>query len=157
MIGALVAAAALANGSCAATPVHRTPLPRAGGLSTLPWVQGSPVSRGIFGLVFAYDARLDPPTFALWTHGHEPVGGRSEKILWLVRTRTPGANLTIRARRNGGGAVTERFGEVADASPQPAQGAEYASIVDLPRAGCWTLDVSTGSAHARFVVRALAG
>jgi hypothetical protein len=157
VIAALVAAAALATPACAATPVQRTPLSHTGGLSALPWVAATPVRAQIFGLIFAYDARLDPPTFALWTHGREPVGGRSEKVLWLVRARNAGAVLRIRGRRVGGGTMAATFDRVADASPRPAAGAEYASILDLPHAGCWRLDVSTGSARGSVVVRAIDG
>ena len=53
MIAALVAAL-----TCAATPIHFEPLPQSGSLSGIPWVQGTPHRRGIFGVLYGYDAEL---------------------------------------------------------------------------------------------------
>src|SRR5262249_24517449 len=72
----------LAPLTCAATAIHYEPLPQSGSLRGIPWVQGTPLRRGFFGVLFAYDAELGP-SFALYTHGESPHG-HIEKILWIV-------------------------------------------------------------------------
>jgi hypothetical protein len=153
MIAALFAALA-----CAATPLHGEPLPWSGSLSSLPWVQGSPARRGIFGMVFGLDRELeDPaaPTFALYAHGVSPHG-HTTKVLWLVRSRYASWRFLLRGRDLAtGAAFRQTFYEVQDANPRPAIAREYASIVKLPHAGCWRLDARSGRARASFVVRAV--
>jgi hypothetical protein len=70
-----------------------------------------------------------------------PLADRSNKILWVSRValRLP-APLRIRATLNGTGQTVTR--EVAD-GPGP-------SIIDLPAAGCWSLDL-TWSGHQDHV------
>jgi len=151
MIAALPAAI-----SCAATPIHFEALPQGGSLSGLPWVQGVPHRRGIFGMLFGYDGELGT-SFALFTHGESPRG-HSTKLLRIVRNRYAGGQIVLRGRELGGTATFRQwFGEVWDASAQPAKGHEYASIVNLPQAGCWRLDVKSGRARATFVVQAVDG
>lgn len=58
---------------------------------------------------------------------------RSNKILWAAREVGPGS-LEIEARRLGGDEVVRR---VVEGGPGP-------SIVDLPVAGCWQLDLRWG-------------
>jgi hypothetical protein len=151
-----VIAALLAAAVCAATPVHGEPLPQSGSLSSLHWVQATPRRAGIVGMLFAYDPSLGP-RFALWAHGHEPKpGGRNMKVLWIVRNVHAGGLLVIRGRRlDARGSFRQQFGAVSDASAQPAKGSEFASIVDLPSGGCWSLDVRSGGAHGTFVVRGI--
>jgi len=147
MIAALLAALA-----CAATPIHYEPLPQSGSLSGIPWVQGSPVRHGIFGILFGYDAELGT-NFAFYTHGISP-DGRVQKVLWIVRNRYAAGSIVIRGREIGGTATfRNRFWEVGDASAEPAKGYEYSSHINLPHAGCWRLNVQSGRAKATFVVR----
>jgi hypothetical protein len=162
MIAALLAAASLATPACAATPVHRGPLPQSGSLSALRWVQAEPHRAGIVGMLFAWDDRLQPdpaqPTFALWAHGVAPGPGprASMKVLWIIRNVHATGDLVVQARRlDGRGSWHAQFSRVFDASAHPAKGTEFASIVKLPSAGCWQLDVRSASVHGRYVVRAV--
>jgi hypothetical protein len=155
----MILAALLAAAACAATPVHGEPLPQSGSLSMLRWVQATPRRAGIVGVLFAYDARLqtaaEPPTLALWSGGTAPPPNQfAMKILWIVRNVHASGTLAVRGRELGGTRTFRaQFQRVFDASPQPAKGAEYASIVNVPAPGCWRLDVSTGGARGSLVVR----
>jgi hypothetical protein len=149
MITALVAAL-----TCAATPIHYEPLAHSGSLRGIPWVQGTPRRRGVFGMFFGYDAELGP-RFALYTHGMSPHG-HAEKVLWIIRNRYGSGQIEIRGRELGGaGTFRQRFTEVHDASSEPAKGHEFASIIDLPAAGCWQLVVGLGRSRATLVVLAV--
>jgi hypothetical protein len=120
-------------------------------LSEIPWVQGSPLRHGFFGVLFAYDKELGT-NFALYTHGQSPHG-HIEKVLWIVRNRYAGGWLTVRGHEIGGTATfRQRFKEVADASAEPAAGHEFASNVVLPHDGCWRLDVQSGRRAKATVV-----
>jgi hypothetical protein len=154
MIAALLAAAV-----CAASPVHGEPLPQSGSLAGLRWVQATPQRAGIVGMLFAYDPMLEPlsalPDFALWAHGQKPgPGGWSMKILWIVRNVHAGRSIVVRGRQlDGARTFRQAFAAVTDASPQPAKGFEYASIVNLPSGGCWRLTVTSGGARGTLVAR----
>jgi hypothetical protein len=145
--------------SCPATPVHGEPLPRSGSLSSLRWVQATPHRAGIVGVLFGYDPALEPvgalPTFALWAHGQKPgPNGWSMKILWIVRHPGTLSGIAVRGRRlDGPGSFRKSFSRVTDASPHPAKRVEYASIVVVPAAGCWRLDVASGAARGHLVAR----
>lgn len=145
---------------CLATAVHGEPLPESGTLSQLPWVQAVPHRAGIVGVLFAYDPRLETagsPTFALWTSGAAPEGSPAMKILWIARNVHAAGRIVVSGRElTGTGRFTQRFAAVTDASSQPARGVEYASIVKIPHAGCWQLDVSAGArVRGSFAVRAV--
>lgn len=147
--------------ACLATAVHGEPLPQSGALSHLPWVQAVPHRAGIVGMLFAYDARLESattPTFALWTGGAAPGGSPAMKILWIVRNTHVAGPITILGHRVlGPGRFTQRFDPVSDISAQPAQGVEYASIIKIPSAGCWRLDMNAGPrVRGSLIVRAVA-
>jgi hypothetical protein len=147
--------ATLFAAACLATAVHGEPLPSSGALSALRWVQATPHRAGIVGMIFGYDAALEEPTnptFALWTGGAAPQGWAT-KILWIVRNPHAGGEITVRGRAlDGTRTFAQRFRQVWDASDQPASGSEYASIVDIPSAGCWRLDVSAGRRVRGFLV-----
>jgi hypothetical protein len=149
MIAALAAAAAL----CAATPVHAAPFPGVEpGLAQLTWVQAGTKRARITGFLFGYDRRLveeRAPRFALWANGAAPEGWAT-KVLWRIPVGRGERELVIRGTSlDGGGTFEQR-------SLRAGGGAGYPSIVDLPSAGCWRLDVRTGGVKARFVVKAVA-
>jgi hypothetical protein len=51
------------------------------------------------------------------------------------------------------GTFTQRFGAISYRGQ--ARAPSFASIVDVPKAGCWRLDVSTAEPRASVVVRAI--
>ncbi len=156
-----VAASALAT-ACPATHVHREALPRSGDLSHLAWVQATPRRAGIVGVLFGTEPKfvdVPNPVFTLYAHGRSPTG-YATKILWIIRNSHAGGRVDVRGRQLDGRAVFfDRFSEVSDASPHPAAGHEYASIIDLPAAGCWRLTVDSSTdrrVRGTLVVRAVA-
>ena len=51
------------------------------------------------------------------------------------------------------GAFTQRFGAISYGGQDRAP--SFASIIDVPKAGCWRLDLSTAKLRASVVVRAI--
>jgi hypothetical protein len=72
----------------------------------------------------------------------------SNKVLWIVRSPRDGHPLEITARLSGNARVV-RLSAPADSSP----GEIYPSEVDLPRAGCWRLQLAWGSHRASIDVQ----
>jgi hypothetical protein len=140
----MIFAAVLASALCAATPVHGEPFPQSGNsLSALRWVQATPHRAGIVGMLFA-DTKT--PTFSLWTKGQGP-NGLATKILWRVRNVHAGLVVSLHGRELGGTATFRQvFSTVGER--------QYPSIVKLPHAGCWQLDVASGTAKGTVVVLA---
>jgi hypothetical protein len=146
-------AAALVSLVCAATPVHGEPFPKSGGLSQLEWVQATPHSAGLVGMLFAFDEGIsgDPPRLTLWAGGKAPGKGPSQKILWVIRNRGESPTIVVRGTQVGGSdTFVQRFHAVGATEPQ---GTSYASIVNAPHAGCWRLDVSSGRVKGSVVVQ----
>jgi hypothetical protein len=146
-------AAVLASLVCAATPVHGEPLPQSGSLSQLKWVQATPHKAGIVGMLWAFDPDIsgDPPRLTLWAGGKAPGKGPSQKILWVIRNRGEAATIVVRGTQIGGtDTFVQRFNAVGAADPE---GSLYASIVNVPHAGCWRLDVSSGRVKGSLVVQ----
>ena len=86
------------------------------------------------------------PTFSLWTKGQGP-NGLATKILWEVRNIHAGRVVSLRGREIGGTTTfRQAFSTVG--------GRQYPSIVKLPHAGCWQLDVASGTAKGSLVVLA---
>ncbi|MET8155725.1 hypothetical protein ABZT47_05085 [Sphaerisporangium sp. NPDC005289] len=96
---------------------------------------GLPVRMGVrgdaLGYLFADPLRAGRPT--------DPAN----KILWYVRQPRDGHPLEITARPKGARAPVVRVSVPADSGP----GEIYPSIVEVPSAGCWALDLSWGSNH----------
>jgi hypothetical protein len=67
--------------------------------------------------------------------------GKGNKILWVGKS-ADGTDLDITARLNGSDVEVKRS---VSGGPGP-------SLIDLPRPGCWTLDLSWGSGHDRMAV-----
>ena len=90
--------------------------------------------------------------------GGETPWGSSTKILWVwvgsaARSRG-GGEVVVTGRRLGG---RERFRQTFVAVSYAGQrGApSFASIVDVPRPGCWQLALSTGKLRAHVIMRAV--
>jgi hypothetical protein len=87
--------------------------------------------------------------FALYTHGESPGGGAT-KVLWNVRKTAVARLLVARGTElESGDTFTQSFSR---ASGGGLPGAIYPSIVDLPHAGCWRLELSTRGFKASLVV-----
>lgn len=149
-------AAAVAALACAAAPVHPAPYPaQAPGLGGLPWVRGTPASLGLVGLIWYWPkAWSGINTARIYTHGATPGPGNgpSMKILWAflsprARRSYSGGDLVVRGRRlDGPGRTAQRFAPISYAGQNSAP--SFASIVDLPVAGCWRLSLSADGLRA---------
>jgi hypothetical protein len=71
------------------------------------------------------------------------------KVLWVVRFPRNGNSLEITARLAGDSTKVVRTSFPADSEP----GEIYPSEVDLPRAGCWRLQLEWGSHRATIDVQ----
>ena len=71
-----------------------------------------------------------------------PADGRNNKILWVARVGAAEGPLRIRATSASTGQTVTR---TLAAAPGP-------SIVDLPSAGCWSVDLTWGSRHDHLVL-----
>jgi hypothetical protein len=142
--------------ACAATRVHVDSGP--GNVGT-PWIRARPYYSGIFARLWVYDARLRsldfPPRFAVYAGGTSP-SGIDMKVLWFVRNRRVNAGIDLQiVGRKAGGTRTfrQRFWAIDDPSARPGSGAEFASNIDVPAAGCWRLNLLASTPFNRTPVR----
>ena len=138
--------------SCATSLVHYQPDPAAGARTgALPWVRGTPSSAGLLGQLFYYAGttwqQASLPRARIYTGGRTPNGG-STKILWLAQGSGAGLVLVVHGRRlERRGSFTQRFSTVG--------GDQFPSIVNVPAAGCWQLQLISGSKRARVTFLAV--
>lgn len=165
-LAAAVAALALgANTPCNAAPVHTGPYPGgAPGLGQLPWLRGAPANLGLVGLLWYWPRAWTDAGFTtarIYTGGLTPghPEGLSMKILWAflsptAKHRYSGGHLVIQGRRlDAPGKTWQRFVPIGYAGQNGAP--SFASIVDLPSAGCWQVRLSAGGLHATVVFLAV--
>jgi len=170
-IGTLAAVAvliALAAGSSSAEPraaclsarVNYTPY--GGGdhrLDHTVWVGGTPGRYRLRGLLWYWPQKWQEQRVErvrIYLHGQAPDS--STKILWAflgepAKARA-GAVLAVRGRQlDGGGSFTQRFSAIGYEGQNGAP--SYASIIDVPKAGCWRLRLTTGQVRSTVVFRAV--
>jgi hypothetical protein len=153
------APAPVATAPCRPAKVHQAPYPGHGrGLDELPWIAGTPRELGLVGLVWFFSPEQGTVRRArIWTHGTAPQGYNT-KMLWVFLGRgardRAGNELRVTGRRmDGPGRFSDSFVAVgyegADDNPS------YASIIDIPKPGCWRLTLTTGSLRATVDMRAV--
>jgi hypothetical protein len=142
----------LAASSCLANIVQYQAYPNGGvGTESLPWVQATPSSAMIVGQLFYYQGtpwqRASLPRARIYTRGRTPTGGTT-KILWHVRGRGDGLELTVYGKRlDKRGSFTQHF--------PTAGGDQFPSIVQVPSVGCWQLQLTAGAKIARVTFLAV--
>jgi len=146
-------------GPCQAPTVHRTPYPGHGqGLDGLPWIAGAPADTGLIGLLWYWPPRWRTVHDArIWTGGQAPAG-YSTKILWvfLGHDAADRADTELRVagrRMDGPGRFSDSFTGIGYEGSGGAP--SYASIIDIPRPGCWRLTLTTGSLRATVDIQAV--
>lgn len=148
---------------CTPSRVHYTPYPGGGkGLSGLPWIRGVARSHGLVGLIWYAPPQWERREVAearIYTDGKAPAES-STKILWTFLAETAGGRagdeLTVRGRRfDRPGSTRQRFAAISYSGQNGAP--SYASVIDLPRPGCWRLYLSTGELHGTVDLRAIPG
>jgi len=131
-------------------------------LDGIAWIEGTPRTAGLIALLWYwpdewYRRRVEKARIV--TGGVSP-DGMNMKIMWVFKERSAkdraGNDLLVTGRRHGGpGRYRGRFPAVGYGGPDDAP--SYASIIDLPKPGCWRLTAATGRLRAAFDLRAVGG
>jgi hypothetical protein len=135
--------ATIAAATCVAAPVHTGTPP---GWTAAAWADSSP------GFRVPYSLASDDAAAAFWFAPRLRAGhpeNPSNKVLWVVRAPRDGHPLRIIARLGSDPTQVVRVSWPADSSP----GEIYPSDVDLPRPGCWRLQLAWGSHRASIDVQ----
>jgi hypothetical protein len=152
--------AARAPQACDPAQVRYDPYP--GGderLSQIPWIAGKPQSSGLVGLLWYWPdewRRQQVEEARIYTGGVAPQGW-NVKILWAfvapsARGRGESELLVEGRRLDGRGRFEGRFAAIGYAGQEGAP--SYASIIDVPKQGCWRLTLTTGTLRAEVDLRA---
>jgi hypothetical protein len=113
------------------------------------WVESAGGHNNPTGLPFIVD---NSNTVAGFIFGYPLRAGHPEnpanKILWVVRLPRGGSDLRISAHPLGAATPMVTVVQAADSGP----GEIYPSIVDVPTAGCWVLDLAWGPHRAALAL-----
>ena len=151
-------AVARSASTCPAARVRHEVNPAFGTALQARWVAAQPRSSAITGVLFGGE-EIDG-RFALYAGGHNPVTDTNEKVLWVVDPGSRvGSWLTIvghrirvvgtRVRLARGSFRSRRFFE---AGSEQTPGRIFPSIVNVPKPGCWRLEVRSGPRKGRLIV-----
>lgn len=134
---AAAASAKPVAGACAGTPISAGATPA--------WVDAAGAHANPTGLPYAIDRSQTVAGF-LWAYpfraGHPD--SPANKVLFVVRLPRAGSDLTITAHPAGTATPVVTVVQAADSGP----GEIYPSIIDVPTAGCWVLDLAWSSHRA---------
>ncbi len=114
------------DGGCGMTPLYRSPTPS--------WAASAGI-RGVNRLARSEHGDALAVLFSPLNAGRPT--NPANKILWVVRLPRDGSALTIRAHPVDSSSPEVTLREPANAGP----GEIYPSIVDMPGAGCWHLEL----------------
>ena len=134
---AAVASAKPVAGSCLGTAISQGVTPA--------WVDAAGAHANPTGLPFAIDRSQTVAGFLRaypFRAGHP--GSPANKVLFVVRLPRGGFDLTITAHPAGAATPVVKVTQPADSGP----GEIYPSIIDVPTAGCWVLDLAWSSHRA---------
>jgi hypothetical protein len=141
--------------------VHRTSYPGHGkGLDRIPWIAGRPRAAGLVGLAWYWPTNWPHVREArIFTGGMAPAG-YSTKMLWVFLApsakRLADTELRVEGRRmDGPGRFSDTFSGIGYEGSGGAP--SYASIIDVPKPGCWRLTLTTGKVEATVDLRAVRG
>jgi hypothetical protein len=150
-------------GPCHPPTVQYTSYPGSGkGLSGLPWVRGEPPDVGLVALLWYWPENWTNQQLRearIFTGGVAPAG-YNVKILWAFLAPSAkgrgGSELVVEGDPlEGGRAFKQEFAAIGYAGARGAP--SYASIIDVPRPGCWRLTLKTGDLRASVDFRAVRG
>jgi hypothetical protein len=127
-------------------------------MDRIPWLRGRPAGSGLAALLWYWPSEWKRRHGAAIYTGGEMPQGWTTKVLWAfvapAQRGQGGRRLTVKGTRlDAPGTFTQRFGAISYGARSRAP--SYASIVDVPKAGCWRLDVSTAKLSSSVVVRAI--
>ncbi len=139
--------------TCPVTPVYQGGPSGPFITSTLPWSQAEPASSGIIAHLFFAGVSPANGTYRFLHTGGSYPDGTNTKILWTIdhphilnQIQINGTNLS-----HSGVTFHQTInpGATSWAVPSPEQ---YPSIVVVPSAGCWRLQVSSGMARGTMIM-----
>jgi hypothetical protein len=130
------------------------------GQDRIAWIRGRPAGAGLAVLLAYWPqewTRTRRRGAIIYTGGEMPQGW-STKVLWTFVGRAQkgrgGSELLVKGTRlDAHGSFAQRFGAISFEGQAGAP--SFASIVDVPKAGCWRLDASTAKLRASVVVAAI--
>ena len=131
--------------TCQTTPVYQGGTDHSG-FTEIPWVQAEPSSSGIRGYLFFADSGASSTYRFLHTGGGYPDGVTS-KVLWETTNPQASDTMEILGKKLSGG--NEVFRQSFPEAASPA--GDYPSTVNVPTAGCWRLDLKSGTVRASVV------
>ncbi len=131
--------------SCPATPVYQGRQGSISQLADIPWVQAQPTSSGILGYLFyAQSATTKSGTYRFLHTGGGYLDGSATKILWMVDNPQASGPLQL------DGTNLSHPGKTFQ---QTITGeGEIPSIVVVPSAGCWHLQITSGNANGTLLL-----
>jgi len=134
-----------APATCQTTPIYRGGTNQSG-LADIPWVQAKPSSSGIKGYLFFAGTGASSNYRFLHTGSRYPDGSTT-KVLWEITNPQASDTIEVVGRKLSGGSEVFRQSFPGAASPA----GDYPSIVNVPTAGCWRLDLKSGTVTASVV------
>jgi hypothetical protein len=145
--------------ACSPARVQYTPFPGGDSSVRSPWIRGKPLRVRLVGQIWYWPeewSRQRVRTARIFTGGVAPAG-YSTKILWAFVAPSAanggGARLVVRGRRlDGSGSFRQQFAGIFYSGQR---GPSFASIVDVPEAGCWSLQLSSGALRANVTLLAV--
>lgn len=137
--------------SCPVTPVYQGGQKRSiSGAADIPWFQAQPTSSDILGyLFFAQGKTTKSGTYRFLHAGGSYPDGSTTKILWIVEYPQSSSSLQIDGMSLSNSEKT--FHQTI------AGEGEIPSIVVVPSAGCWRLQLSSGDAHGSIILWVVGG
>jgi hypothetical protein len=145
--------------TCDPPRVHRSAYPGHGkGLEGIPWIEGEPRETGLVGLLAYWPPQWRKVrTARIYTGGRAPQGYNT-KMLWVFlgpsAKRDADTELRVEGRRmDGPGTFHASFAGIGYEGQDGAP--SYASIIDVPKPGCWRLTLTTGKLTATVDLRAV--
>ena len=134
-----------APATCQTTPVYQGGTDHSG-FTDIPWVRSEPPSSGIKGYLFFADSGASSNYRFLHTGGGYPDGDTT-KVLWEITNPQASDTIEIVGKKLSGG--DEVFRQSFQEAASPA--GDYPSSVNVPTAGCWLLDLKSGTITASVV------
>jgi hypothetical protein len=126
--------------ACAASHVHYSPDTTAtGGLRSIPWLATAPT--GMFHAhLFLYGGTPWPKLRLVGARIFTTVRTRAvnPKVLWTAQRQGAGATLLISGER------LDKPGHFSARYPSVPPGNQFPSYVEVPKAGCWRVTVTSG-------------
>jgi hypothetical protein len=141
--------------SCHATPIYQGGKSNAFVSSDIPWIQAQPATSGIVGHLFytPFTMAVKSTYRFLHTGGVNPTDGASTKILWTIDHASISDALQIDGTNLSNAGKT--FHQTINPSSSPVANLsqnQYPSIVVVPSAGCWQLQITSGQASGTITM-----